>query len=63
VEWELTPEDMSPGELQLKRVLLANRIELEIIVFETETAFIVSSVAIKRRPDGGADVSVETSAR
>jgi hypothetical protein len=52
---------MSPGELQLRRVLLANRIELEIIMFETETAFIVSSVTIKRRPDGGADVSVDTS--
>jgi hypothetical protein len=40
---------MSPGELQLKRGLLANRVELEIIMFETETVFIVSSV----RPFGG----------
>jgi hypothetical protein len=54
---------MSPGELQLKRVLLANRIELEIIMFETETDFIVSSVTVQRGPDGAVDVSVDTSPR
>jgi hypothetical protein len=54
---------MSPGELQLKLVLLANKIELAIIMFETDTASIVSSITLKRRPDGGADVSVNTSPR
>jgi hypothetical protein len=54
---------MSPGRLQLKRVLLANRIELEIIMFETETDFIVSSVTVERGPDGAVDVSVATSPR
>jgi hypothetical protein len=47
----------------MARVLLANKIELAIIMFETETAFIVSSITLKRRPDGGADVSVNTSPR
>lgn len=54
---------MSPGELQLKRQLLANKIELAIIMFETETASVVTSIALKRMPDGGADVSVTISQR
>jgi hypothetical protein len=52
---------MSPGELQLKLVLLANNIELAIAMFETETACIVSSIPLKRMPDGAADVSINTS--
>jgi hypothetical protein len=52
---------MSPGELQVRLVLLANKIELPIAMFETETASIVSSITLERRPDGGADVSVDTS--
>ena len=38
---------MSPGELQLKLVLLANKIELAIAMFETDTSAIVSSVTLK----------------
>jgi hypothetical protein len=53
---------MSPGELQMKLVLLANKIELAIMMFETETACLVSSITLKRTPDGEADVSVNTSA-
>lgn len=54
---------MSPGELQLKRVLLTNRIELAIMMFEQETAYIVSSLSMKRTPDGEADISVDVSPR
>jgi hypothetical protein len=55
----MTPEgSMSPGLLQMKLLLLSNRIELEIAMFETATASIVSSITLERRPDGGADVSV-----
>ncbi len=43
----------------MKLLLLANRIELEVSMFETETASLVSSITLKRRPDGGAEVSVE----
>jgi hypothetical protein len=53
----LTP--MTEGTLQMKLLLLANRIELEVSMFETETASLVSSITLKRRPDGGAEVSVE----
>ncbi len=36
-----TPEgSMSPGLLEMKLLLLANRIELEIGMFETDTAFL-----------------------
>jgi hypothetical protein len=45
----------------MERVLLTNKIELAIIMFETETTLIVSSITLKRRSDGGADVSVDTS--
>jgi hypothetical protein len=54
---------MSPGKLQLKLVLLANQIELAIAMFEGETASIISSITLNRRPDGGADVSVNASPR
>jgi hypothetical protein len=54
---------MSPGMLQMKLLLLANRIELEILMFETDTAANVSSITLTRRPDGGADVSVNLSPR
>jgi hypothetical protein len=59
---------MSPGMIQLKRELLANRIELAVAMFETEmfeaeTSPIVSSITLTRRPDGGAEVSVNLSPR
>jgi hypothetical protein len=47
----------------MKLVLLANKIELAIMMFEEETASIVSSITLKRRPDGGADISVDASPR
>jgi len=52
---------MSPGMVQMKLLLLSNRIELEISMFETDTAANVSSMTLARRPDGGADVSVNLS--
>jgi hypothetical protein len=59
-----TPEgSMSPGMLQMKQVLLSNRIELAISMFETDTGSIVSSITLERRPDGGADVSVNLPTR
>lgn len=54
---------MSQGELQLKRVLLANRIELAIMMFEQENAYIVSSITMQRTADGGAEISVDISPR
>jgi hypothetical protein len=54
---------MSPGELQLKRVLLANRIELAITMFENETASVVSTITVNRSADGQADVSLNISPR
>jgi hypothetical protein len=54
-------ERMSPGELQMRQLLLANRIELEIMWFEKDTGSLVSSVTLERRPDGGVEVSVNTS--
>jgi hypothetical protein len=56
-------ERMSPGELQLKQVLLADKIELAIMMFESETASIVSAIAVNRSADGRADVSVNISPR
>jgi hypothetical protein len=59
-----TPEgSMSPGMLQMKQLLLSNRIELEISMFENDTASIVSSITLERRPDRGANVSVNLSSR
>jgi hypothetical protein len=51
-----------PGELQLqlKQVLLANRIEFAITMFENETASTVSTIIVNRTADGCADVSVST---
>jgi hypothetical protein len=54
---------MSPGELQNKQVLLANKIELAIMMFENETASIVSAIAVNRSADGQADVSLIISER
>jgi hypothetical protein len=59
----VTMKRMSPGELQLKRVLLANRIELAITMFENETASVVSTITVNRSADGQADVSVNISPR
>jgi hypothetical protein len=56
-------ERMSPGELQLKQVLLANKIELAIMMFENETASIVSAIAVNGSADGQADASVIISPR
>jgi hypothetical protein len=57
-----TPESsMSPEMIQMRLLLLANRIELEIAMFESDTASMVSSITLTRRPDGGADVSVNLS--
>ncbi len=47
----------------MKRVLLADRIQLAIMMFEQETAYIVSSITMKRTPDGEVDVSVGISPR
>ena len=46
-------ERMSAGKLQLKQVLLANKIELEITMFENETASIVSTITVNRGRTGG----------
>lgn len=36
-------------------------IEFAIVMFETDTTSVVTSITLKRRPDGGADVSVTIS--
>jgi hypothetical protein len=49
-----TPDGpMSPGMPQMKLLLFTNRIELEISMFDTDTAANVSSITLARRPDGG----------
>lgn len=57
------PEPAGQRQLQLKQVLLANKIELAIAMFENDTTSIVSTIILNRRADGSADVSVNASSR
>jgi hypothetical protein len=49
---------MGPEQLQAKLEALSNTIEEAIATFERETTSVVSSISLKRNPDGGADVTV-----